>query len=280
MFLLFDIGGTKTRLAVVSPKTTKISPEEVVIFPTPTLFNHGIEQIVDTALRLAKGNKIKSGGGGIGALLDKSKTSIINYSNKPTLIDWNHKPIKKELEKKLNCKIYLENDAALCGLGEAIFGAGRKSSLIAYLTIGTGVGGVKIENGAIDQNYFGFEPGKQLLEIGTNQISTLEVLIGGRFIKEKFQILPSDIQDSVFWQNIEYYLSIGLHNAALFWSPEKIVLGGSIINYLSLDRIKVQFERLLANFPQKPLIEKAILGELSGLYGALHYLKNSVNSKQ
>lgn len=277
MLLLFDIGGTKTRVAVTSSAETKIDSNKVKIFPTSNLFSDGVEQIAQVALYLANGNKFQIGGGGIGALLNESKTGIINYAKKPTLADWEGKPLVTKLEQALDCTIHLENDAALGGLGEAVFGAGKNNSLIAYLTIGTGVGGVKIENGMIAKNHFGFEPGKQLLKVNDHQSVSLERLIGGRFIEEKTHTTPSEIKESTFWKEIEYYLALGLHNTALFWSPEKIVLGGSIVNYLSLEEITNQFNELLADFPQKPLIKKATLGELSGLYGALHHLKNLNN---
>src|SRR6185436_9338463 len=58
---------------------------------------------------------------------------------------------QSELNKLFNCPVYLENDAALCGLGEASVGAGQGSKIMVYLTISTGVGGARIVGGKIDR---------------------------------------------------------------------------------------------------------------------------------
>ena len=52
-------------------------------------------------------------------------------------------------------KVTLENDANAAGFGEALFGAGRGSNVVVYLTISTGVGGAIIMEGALQRGAFG-----------------------------------------------------------------------------------------------------------------------------
>src|SRR3989339_806271 len=49
-----------------------------------------------------------------------------------------------ELEGGFGAPAVIENDAAVVGLGEARYGAGKSYEIVAYLTISTGVGGAKI----------------------------------------------------------------------------------------------------------------------------------------
>ena len=55
-----------------------------------------------------------------------------------------------------DCPIFLQNEAALEGLGEAVLGSGKDKKLVVLITVGTGVGGVKIVNGRFDDNLLGF----------------------------------------------------------------------------------------------------------------------------
>ncbi|PID99769.1 MAG: hypothetical protein CSA81_14580 [Acidobacteria bacterium] len=278
MFLLFDIGGTKTRVAAVEKDATVINEDQFLIFPTPELFDDGVEQIVNAAWELTGKKKLEAGCGGVGNPLNQAKSALINSSGKKVFIDWDQKPLRATLEKSLDCEIFLENDALLGGLGEAVFGAGKGTSLVGYLTVGTGVGGAKIENGKIAPNNFGFELGRQIIQIKKGSPIALRELISGRDIEKRFNQIPSEIKDPAFWQESAHYLAIGIYNAAIFWSVEKIVLGGTITKYIPLEKTQAEFSKLFTGLPFQPTIEKASLGELSGLYGALRNLKDKINS--
>src|SRR3990167_6298968 len=119
MFILFDIGGTKMRLAV-SENGNKL--DRVVILPTPRKFDDAMALIKKAIKELANDKKIKAVSGGIAGPLDKNKTMILNA---PNLLDWKNKPLAKELQKIFKAPVFLENDAALAGLGEAVFVDGK-----------------------------------------------------------------------------------------------------------------------------------------------------------
>ena len=53
----------------------------------------------------------------------------------------NDKPLKKDLEKFLNKKVTLENDANCFALSEAVDGAGKNCDVVFGVILGTGVGG-------------------------------------------------------------------------------------------------------------------------------------------
>jgi len=178
--------------------------------------------------------------------------------------------------------IFLENDSALAGVGEAMFGAGRGSEIVAYHTISTGVGGVKIEDGEIDDASTGFEPGHQILDIdrtvlGEDITPTLENLVSGTAVAERFGVKAYEIpQSDIVWDELAEYLAQGLRNTILYWSPDVIVLGGSMIlgdPAISVDTIRKYTVKAIDDFTVTPLIVKAELGDHAGLYGALAILK-------
>src|SRR5690606_6161795 len=152
-YVLFDIGGTKTRVAVSEDLTTLA---KVTSFKTPASFADGMKKIAEAIGTLVDKKEIKAIAGGIRGLLTEEKTGIYND---PVLSKWAGKSVVAEREKRNNTPVCLENDAAIAGLGEAVYGAGKGLEIVADHTVSTGVGGAKIENGDIDHTSTGFEPG-------------------------------------------------------------------------------------------------------------------------
>lgn len=272
MFLVFDIGGTNMRLAVSEDGQTL---ENVQSVSTPQDFQEGINQLKELVSKLANGQKIDGIAGGIAGPLDKEKTMAINA---PNLKGWNNQPLKEILQREFNCPVFLENDAVIAGLGEASFGTGKGYKIAVYLTIGTGVGGAKIENGRLDENSLGFEPGHQIIvadgEIcGCGGKGHLEAYASGTAIEKLYGQKAEDLTDETSWDQICQYLSIGLNNSIVHWSPEIIILGGSVTKSIPLDKVKSHLKEVLTIFPQIPEIKKASLEDMAGLYGALTLLK-------
>ncbi len=275
-YILFDIGGTKTRVALTEDLK---SLSAVTSFKTKETLKEGVEAITKTVTELgAKKEEIKAIAGGIRGLLMEDKSGI---ENDAILKNWAGKSLTGALEKEFGVPIYLENDTAMAGLGEAIFGAGAGMDLVVYHTISTGVGGVKIEHGVIDESSSGFEPGHQVLDIdrtilGDEVSPTLENLVSGAGLEARLGIKPFDIpQQDMVWDELAEYLAQGLRNTILYWSPEVIVLGGSMIigdPKIPIDAIRKYTVEVLDGFVACPFITTAKLGDEAGLYGAMVYL--------
>jgi glucokinase len=77
---------------------------------------------------------------------------IRNSNNLACLEDF---PIRAEIERRLNARVILENDANAAALGEKWMGAGRDVDDLVLLTLGTGVGGGIISGGRVLQGYLG-----------------------------------------------------------------------------------------------------------------------------
>lgn len=274
-YIVFDIGGTKTRVGISEDLETL---GQVESFKTPVKFEEGIAKIISAIKKLTA--EVPEGiAGGIRGPLMEDKTGIVNDS---VLTKWAGKSVVGEIKKTFDVPVFLENDSAIAGVGEAIYGAGKDFEIVAYHTISTGVGGVKIENGEIDMASVGFEPGHQVLDIdrtilGEDIKPTLENLVSGTAVKNRFGVEPYEIpQSDVLWDELAEYLAQGLRNTILYWSPDVIILGGSMIAgdpRIEIDPIRKYVVETLDGFVPSPFITMAKLGDEVGLYGAMGLLK-------
>ncbi len=275
-YILFDIGGTKTRIGISADLKTL---DKVESFKTPGQFSDAIKKMVETIQKLSS-EKPSGIAGGVRGVLNEEKTGI---QNDVPLSKWVGKSIVDELQKAFKCDVFLENDAAVAGLGEAVYGAGKGLDIVAYHTVSTGVGGVKIEEGEIDHASVGFEPGKQIIDVDRTVLGmeiepTLENLISGTAVEERFGVKPYEIpQSDVLWDELAEYLAQGLKNTIVYWSPDAIVIGGSMVigdPKIEIDTIRKYTVELVSGFQDAPLITAAKLGDEAGLYGGMALLKN------
>ena len=239
MLVAIDIGGTKTRIGRADDADALAS---VDIFHTFHTYREGVDALVDAVKRIAGG---KPRGVAVGApgVLSRDKRRIVNAPNLP---DWNGAALADDLEASLCAPVIMENDTALVGLGEATVGAGKGAAIVAYVTISTGVNGARIVDGALDRAAFGFEIGEQLMGRDSNA-RTLEALVSGRAIEDRFGAPPASLgEDHPVWEELAEIVAIGLHNAIAYWSPEKIVLGGSMMQDVGvrLDRVEARLAAL------------------------------------
>jgi predicted NBD/HSP70 family sugar kinase len=253
--ILFDIGATKTRIAFSADGEIF---EEPKVFKTPKSYGEILKLFIETANELAKGREIKKIVGGMSRSI-------------PNLIE---EKFRNDLTDKFGAIIIIENDAAIAGLGEANFGAGRNFRIVAYITVSTGVGGARIVDGKIDEHSIGFEPGKQIIDADSGK--TLEDMISGKAMQAKMGKPPREITDQGIWDNYAWLLAVGLNNVIVEWSPDCVVLGGSMITgdpAIPAEKTENYLKEILKIFPKIPPIRKSELGDFGGLYGALAFLK-------
>lgn len=271
MVIVFDIGASKMRVAV---SRDGITLGELKIVATPRRFFDGIETLKKIAADLSGGEKIDVAAGGIAGSLNKEKTEVVRV---PHLLEWSRQPLKSALEEALGAPVLLENDVALSGLGEAILGAGKGCGIVAYLSVGTGMNGVRIVDGAIDRNALGFEIGHQIIECDGTQCACggnghLEGYVSGSALEEKYGKPALEIDNQAAWNEAARMLAIGIINSILHWSPDIVVLGGSVMEKIPLDRVRQYVAENIKIFWKIPPIERGILGDAAGLNGALQFL--------
>lgn len=270
MFVVADIGGTKTRIAASADLETFGEP---VIFDTEHEYKKGLRLFIDNVKSLTGGQPIER------MCVALPGTPCVDHlcsfiSGAGTLTDWSNKTIVKDLEAALGTKVRLENDTALVGLGEAVSGAGSGADIIVYVTVSTGVGGARIVDGSIDRVARGSEMGGQYLT--ALPLRSLEDLVSGTAVRKKYGKHPKELgMDSPVWEELAETLAVGLYNSLLHWSPNRVVIGGSMLNEIgiSVDRVAYHIKKINVKLPVVPEIVHSSLGDVGGLWGGLARLK-------
>jgi len=271
MYFLFDIGGTNMRFSLGQEGDLVGEP---LIVDTPQNYQLALQLIKESSEKLKQNNLIEKVAGGIAGVFNQDKSYL---TNSPNLPDWNNKPIKKDLGDIFGIEPILKNDADLAGLGEAVYGEGKDYQIVAYLSIGTGIGGTRIVNKRIDANVSGFEPGHHFLDFDgsfSGEISDFEDLVSGSAIEKRYHVNhPSQIQEENVWDEITSIIAYGIHNVIVFWSPDIVIIGGGVAQSLPIEKVSHKLKEISTTFSALPDIKKSELGDKSGLFGALNCIK-------
>lgn len=165
-YLGIDLGGTNVAAAVVD-ETGKILGRTSL--PTP----RGVEAVADRMAEAActaadnagiPWEQVSSVGvGSPGAI--QLETGVVKYWSN---LDFEDVPLADLLAARLDKPVLLENDANAAALGEYAAGAGKGSSSMVAITLGTGVGGGAVLGGKLYTgfNYAGMEVGHFVIEHG------------------------------------------------------------------------------------------------------------------
>lgn len=271
MHILVDIGGTKTRVAGTSDLQALGEPQ---VFATPQKYEEGIAAIAQHAREIAGNSSVDGLAGGVPAMLSRDRRAIIGAAT--NIPAWDGKPIADDLERALGAHVMLENDTALVGLGEALFGAGQGAEIMMYLTVSTGVNGARIVGGNIDAAAFGFSVGHQYLET-VAPLRNFEQMVAGRAIAQRFGVAsPRDLgKEHPVWEDLARAVAFGVHNSIVHWSPDRVVLGGSMFNDVGIvvDRVQAHLKEITLVTAEMPEIAHAALADMGGLWGALALLQ-------
>ena len=135
-----DLGGTKTEGILIDRDGKELKRKRIKTEKNYQGTIDGIESVVND-FENNFGSVESVGIGMPGAV--SSNSSLVKNANSIWL---NGKPLKKDLEKKLNRKVNLENDANCFALSEAVDGAGKGKNIVFGVIIGTGTGGGIIIN--------------------------------------------------------------------------------------------------------------------------------------
>lgn len=274
-YILFDIGGSKTRVA----KTLGAdSFDEPLVIETIPDFERGVQAFGDAIEKVAAGERIEGIIGGFPGPKGVRKEMF----GAPNIPSWANQPLKERLESRFQVPIVIKNDGALGALGEAVFGYGKGKRNVVYITVSTGVGGGRVVDGNIDETaLYGFEPGWQIIDAsgtlcdGCTPPVYLEHYISGRNVEKRMGRKPYEITDTAFWNEMARYLAYGLNNIMVLWSPDVIILGGSMMNEIGIAVADVEkhLRDLNVIFPDIPELAKTKLGDAVTLHGALALAK-------
>lgn len=306
-FLGIEIGGTKLQI-VVGDESAKIQKR----FRFAVSANEGaigIRRQIETALKeiLRKTTPVAIGVG-FGGPVDW-RTGKIGCSHQ--VEGWSDFPMADWLHSLTNVPVFVDNDANVAALGEALHGAGKRFNPVFYVTLGSGVGGGLVINGKI---YHGATPGEaevghlrldksgRIVEsscsgwavdkkirqtIFENPACVLAKLVGNetrgaaRFLKTALEQNDSLAQE-ILSETAED-LAFGLSHAVHLFHPEIIVIGGGLS--LVGEPLRAAVENFLPDFTMKafapgPKISLAKLGEDAVPTGALELAMTRSRARQ
>lgn len=296
-----DLGGTKIYTALVDLEGN-IEREKTV----ETLAKEGEEavlgRIFDTINYVIEGTDkslIKAIGIGSPGPLDVKNGVIVATANLP----FKNFAIVGAIKEKYDLPTYLDNDANVATLGEFMFGAGKGTENMVFITASTGIGGGAVLNGRLFRGATGnaLEVGHMTVatdgpRCGCGNLGCAEALGSGTAIgKRAKEAVLTNVETSlknyedvtskeVFMEAAKgdrvaknilktslTYLGISVANTITNFDPEKVVIGGGVVNGgdIVLETIRnVVAERCMPTFVESCTIEKAVLGGKAGVLGA------------
>jgi glucokinase len=265
MMLIFDLGGTHLRLSTVE-KGELGEVHRVLTDRTAA----GFAKFLGALDELKQGRNITAVAGGLPGQIRGEEGELVVA---PNLKDWLGMPILTRLKELLDCPVFVTNDVELCGLGEARFGAGTTTGVMAYYTVSTGVNAVRIIDGNVDRSNSRYEVGKQIVNYIGGKAQTLESLTGGAAVQRRFGMAPGEIKDPAVWREVSLHLAGGVYNTALHWNPELVVMGGSMMRDIDLDLVAEELMVMPNVLEKLPKLVRAKLGDTGGLRGAVAWLE-------
>ncbi|MBC7922410.1 MAG: ROK family protein [Ferruginibacter sp.] len=300
-----DIGGTRTKIGLVGLDSGQV--EAMLVTPTETKDGERFLQRIGEAIRQFKhqaaGQRASLAGVGVGvpSFVFADGTVDSTYGFLEFMEDY---PLAQKIEEAHGMPCFIDNDARVVALGEAVYGQGKGFRRVLVLTLGTGLGlGFTIDGKLDGPLPFAHMGGH--LTITTNEITCycgktgcLESLVsasGIRAIAARFQ-WPQQYPDlpltaeTIFTERQagnraaeaivqEYlgYLKTGIDNYVNLYAPDLIVLGGGIAKGLKPDVDKIHDPQLLNPYKAyKTSIVISTLEEQAGILGSAALLRQAL----
>ena len=145
-----DVGGTKVLGGVVDEAGKVLTTARK---DTPRQGGSALTQtIADVAKELLEQHSVTSVGVSAAGFVSSDRKTMLAT---PNIADWNGVDLDNQLTTLIGLPVVIENDANAAAWGEAKFGAGKNQDHMMMLTVGTGIGGGIVVNGALYRGGFG-----------------------------------------------------------------------------------------------------------------------------
>ncbi len=257
------------------------------------------------AAGLSKGAAPLGIGVGIAGQVDRARGLLLSGPNLGSGLD--KLPIRKLLEDKFKLPAFLGNDVEVATYGEHQYGAGRDCDDFVCIFVGTGIGAGIIQHGALRRGVTGTagEIGHTIVQYGgrlcgcggrghleayasraaitrvllaelkRGRESKLRDLIGAddTVIRSKMIARCIDEGDQLVIDTVSEaadFLGAGISSLSTFYNPDRIILGGGLIDATTLlfDRATLRtHESTLPAATRALEVRRAALGDDSGIIG-------------
>ncbi|MBI5649080.1 MAG: ROK family protein [Chloroflexi bacterium] len=234
---------------------------------------------------------------GIGSFgpIDRAR-GLITTTPKP---GWANTDLAGAIQRALVVPVVFDTDVNIAALGEHTWGAARGLDNFIYLTIGTGIGGGGKINGKLLHGLIHPEMGHIRIPHDWNDDpfpgccpfhgDCLEGLASGPAIEKRWGHHAENLaRDHRAWKLQARYLAHALANLICAFSPERIIVGGGLMQQIDLlPMIQTQTRELLNGYIHAPEILERIaeyivapeLGNRAGVLGAIALAQHIVALK-
>ena len=265
-------------------------PDDLQLATVPTTSPQAtIDQII-AFFRGQAGRELSAVGvGAFGPVDLHPESPTFGFITSTPKVGWQQYDLAWTLYRALQVPIGFDTDVNAAAAGEARWGAGRGLPNFLYLTVGTGIGGGALVNGEVIHGLLHPEMGHIRIphDLGADPFpgscpyhkDCLEGLASGPAMQARWgkraQELPAD---HPAWALEAHYLALGLATWVCTVSPERILLGGGVMQQASLfPMIRQELLRLLNGYiDAKPLLNEIDsyvappeLGSRAGVLGAM-----------
>ena len=220
--------------------------------------------------------------------LDPSSPAFGRITSTPKA-GWTNYDLRGAVEAALRVPVGFDTDVNAAVLGEARWGAAQDVRDCIYLTVGTGIGGGAIVNGNVVHGLVHPEMGHLRIPHDWSvdpytggcpyHGDCLEGLASGPAIEARWGVPAKEIPlDHRAWPLEAHYLAVGLVNLIVTLSPQRILLGGGVMQRSDLlPAIRQEVASLLNGYVRhrslidrlEEYIQAPQLGDRAGVLGAL-----------
>ncbi len=271
-----DLGGTKIQVGIYDQRLSLVGSAKI-----STKSDRGTEAVLDRIAHCVRDavdecdlalKQMQSLGIGAPGAVDAEEGRVIFAPN----LGWKDIPLRKELEKRLDLPVFVENDCNLCALGVHVVELKSKPRHMIGLFIGTGIGAGLILNGELftGYNHSAGEVGHMVILAGgpkcgcgnegcfeavASRTAIFKRIAAGIKDGEKTELvemLGDDLKDlrsgdlrrairrkDKFTEKVvddaAHYIGLAVGNLINLFSPEVVALGGGVIEALEQEMMPI-----------------------------------------
>ncbi len=283
-----DIGGTTIKIGIVAADGAIVARSEI---PTPSLGDPiplvdgvaaALKPLIDAK---TDGQTVASVGVSVAGFLDDAHDAMIHNANLPALSGF---PLRRMLTDRLGVDCLLEVDSNAAVVAEYRFGAGRGVERLLGVTVGTGLGGGVMIDGALlrftgqcagDVGHIIIAPEGRRCTCGAR--GCIEAMVNSGAVSERAgKRAPRDVIDGArngdrvaldALAETGWWLGLGLAALSPVFEPTTIVVGGGIgtAGELLLQPTRVSYRAHVAKgFADRVQILGSSFGGRAGMIGA------------
>lgn len=265
MYIIIDIGGTKTLIATFSKRGRVIKKYK---FKTPTARNEFVGILKSALVPFSRKYNKKTEQIIIAIPGWINQNIATKFGNRP----WKNLDLASELKNLFTCPITLKNDADLATVYESSF----HKDLTLFLTFSTGIGGGLARRGQLSKRSTSVEPGHTHYIFDGKNLEW-EDIASCAAIGAKYGIQATSVRGKEAYSDIAFRVSLGLPQLIQQYHPDTIIIGGPLAK--QFPNIKTELRRNIRGFLPRtkpknlPRLAAAKRPTESVIYGGYLYAK-------